>query len=53
MRQYKVEKLTNMENLEEHFNEMAEEGWEVVSHSYWKDFFPYLLITYVKEKSAE
>ncbi len=53
MKEYKVEKFTNIENLEEYLNKMSAEGWELVSQSYWKDIFPYFVITFAKEKQAE
>lgn len=49
MKEYKVVEVKK--NLaEKTMNDMAKEGWEVVSVTYWSYWHISLLITFVKEK---
>lgn len=50
MKEYKVIEAANRKKAEQVMNEMAEQGWEVVSMSYWNAWKVCLLITFVREK---
>ena len=50
MKEYKVMEAPCAEREEYLMNEMAKEGWEVVSVTCWEGFSRYLLITLSKEK---
>lgn len=49
MKEYKVIK-TRKARAEYHMNEMAKQGWEVVSVTYWNMWLPCLLITFSRNK---
>ena len=49
MKEYKVVK-TRRRKAEYLMNEMAKQGWEVVSVNYWISCFPCLLITFSRVK---
>ncbi len=49
MKEYKVIK-TSKRLAEYRMNEMAKQGWEVVSVTYWITWWPYLLITLSRDK---
>jgi len=48
MKEYKVVE-TNKKNAEHVMNDMAKQGWEVVSLTYWNAWKLCLLITFVRE----
>lgn len=48
MKQYKIVK-TRKRKAEQLMNDMAGQGWEVVSVAYWNVFGSRLLITFAKE----
>ncbi len=49
MKEYKVLEVHYQEAAEKLMNEMAKEGWEVVSMTYWERMFGSLLITFSRE----
>ncbi len=49
MKEYKVIEV-NKKQVEETMNEMAKEGWEVVSTNFWSYWKTGVMITFVKEK---
>lgn len=49
MKEYKILKAKDENAAEALMNEMAREGWEVVSVTYWSYWRIYLLITFVRE----
>lgn len=55
MKEYKVIELRpgQKKNAEKIMNEMAEQGWEVVSTSYWSFWWISLLITFSREKEEK
>ncbi len=46
MYEYKVKKAKNANEAEEIMNEMAKDGWRVVSTSYWTKWETCLVITF-------
>ncbi|MGN0824058.1 MAG: DUF4177 domain-containing protein [Candidatus Coproplasma sp.] len=51
MKEYKVELAKNLEKAEEIMNELAKEGWEVVSTAFWYHWKVGLSITFEREKA--
>lgn len=49
MKEYKVME-TSKKKAEQLMNDMAKQGWEVVSVTYWNNFKLCLLITFVRER---
>jgi len=49
MKEYKIIEVKKNE-AEETMNQMAKEGWEVVSVNYWSMWKVTLMITFAKEK---
>lgn len=49
MKEYKMME-TSKKKAEQLMNEMAKQGWEVVSVTYWNNFKLCLLITFCKER---
>ena len=50
MYEYKVIEAKNPKEAEEIMNEMAKEGWKVISNTYWVNFKSFLVITFEREK---
>ncbi len=50
MKEYKVVEVNKKEQVEKTMNEMAKEGWEVVSTNYWSYWKVCIMITFVREK---
>lgn len=50
MYEYKIEKAKNVKDAEVIMNEMAKEGWRVVSTRYWAYLGVYLVLTFEREK---
>ena len=55
MKEYKVLKLGpgQVKDAEKIMNDMAAQGWEVVSTSYWSFWWISLLITFSREKEEK
>lgn len=51
MFEYKVIKVANPSEAEGIMNNMAKDGWRVVSTTYWTKWGTYLVITFEREKS--
>ena len=49
MKEYKVIE-SSKKKAEQLMNDMAKQGWEVVSVTYWNNFTLCLLITFVRER---
>ena len=49
MKEYKVIE-TSKRNAEQTMNDMARQGWEVISVTYWNAWKVCLLITFAREK---
>lgn len=49
MKEYKVVE-TGKSRIEQVMNEMAKDGWEVVSTNYWNAWKVSIMITFVREK---
>lgn len=49
MKQYKVVEAKNSKEAEIAMNRMAQEGWRVISTTYWMNFKAILIITFEKE----
>ena len=47
---YKVIKVENPNDAEKIMNNMAKEGWRVISINYWTKWSTYLIVTFEKEK---
>ncbi len=50
MKEYKVVEVNKKALVEKTMNEMAKEGWEVVSTNYWNAWKVSIMITFVREK---
>ncbi len=50
MFEYKVIKVANLSEAEGIMNNMAKDGWRVVSTNYWTKWGTYLVITFEREK---
>jgi len=46
MKEYKILKAKNAKEAERLMNEMSEQGWEVVTMTYWNAWTIHLLITF-------
>lgn len=51
MKEYKVELAKNLEKAEEIMNDLAKDGWKVVSTAYWYNWKVGLTITFEREKA--
>ena len=49
MKQYKVVEAKNSKEAELIMNEMAQDGWRVISNTYWMNFKAILIITFEKD----
>lgn len=49
MKEYKMVKCTE-HNAERTMNELAEQGWRVVSVTYWSYWWVHLLITFERDR---
>lgn len=47
--EYKVVEARNAQKAEEIMNEMANEGWRVISNTYWMNFKIELIVTFERE----
>ncbi len=50
MKEYKVVEVRERELAEKTMNEMAKDGWEVVSTNFWNVWKVCIMITFVREK---
>jgi len=50
MKEYKVVEVDKKKDVEKVMNEMAKQGWEVVSVNFWSYWKISLMITFVREK---
>ncbi len=50
MKEYKVVEVSKREQVEKTMNDMAKEGWEVVSTNFWNVWKVSIMITFVREK---
>ena len=50
MYEYKVVEAKNSKDAEQIMNNMAREGWRVISNTYWMNFKAILIITFEREK---
>lgn len=50
MYEYKVVEAKNSKDAEQIMNNMAREGWRVISNTYWTNFKAILIITFEREK---
>ncbi|MGN0806565.1 MAG: DUF4177 domain-containing protein [Candidatus Coproplasma sp.] len=51
MKEYKVELAKNKDAAEEIMNELAKQGWRIVSTAYWYNWKVGLAITFEREKA--
>ena len=51
MKEYKVELAKNLEQAEKIMNDLAKDGWKVVSTAYWDKWKVGLTITFEREKA--
>lgn len=49
--EYKVVEAGNAQKAEAIMNKMANEGWRVISNTYWMNFKAELIITFEREVS--
>lgn len=49
MKQYKVIEAKNSAEAEQIMNEMAKDGWRVISNTFWQNFKAILIITFEKD----
>ena len=50
MFEYKVIEAKNAKDAEKIMNQMAQDGWRVISSTYWMNFKAILIITFEREK---
>ena len=50
MKEYKVVEVDKKKDVEKVMNDMAKQGWEVVSVNFWSCWKISLMITFVREK---
>lgn len=50
MYEYKVVEAKNSKEAERIMNDMAKDGWKVISNTYWVNFKAILIITFEREK---
>ena len=51
MYEYKVVQAKNYKHAEEVMNQMASEGWRVVSTTFWTNLVVSIIITFEREKA--
>lgn len=49
MKQYKIIEAKNSKEAEDIMNKMAQDGWRVISNTYWVNFKTLLVITFEKD----
>lgn len=49
MKEYRVIKAKNEQDAEHIMNDMARQGWEVVTVTYWSYWWVHVLITFARE----
>ena len=49
MKEYRVIKAKNEQDAERIMNDMARQGWEVVTVTYWSYWWVHVLITFARE----
>ncbi len=50
MKEYKVVEVNKKKDVEKVMNDMAKQGWEVVSVNFWSYWKVSLMITFAREK---